>query len=103
MESIGTGAYKLPNNQIGVLGGICALRQQLKLSVHIGGRKALGLKGYSHFGRINDTVELFLSKATHLPKWFLQYEWNSHINFKSTDFLDFDILKSFTSYEHRDM
>jgi len=103
LESIGTGAYKLPNDRIDVFGGIYALQQQLQLPVHIGGRSALVIKGYGHYGRIaGEKFFLYAPSGIRLPKWFLQYNWGMEVLFKATNLFSHGLKDNFSEYEHKE-
>lgn len=88
LESIGVGAFKRPNDNIGWQGAVYSLQQQANLSVHVGGLSALSLLGYSHYIRTGvETVYLFSKLKTKLPAWFEKYSWNGPINHTKTSFL----------------
>jgi len=103
LESIGTGSYKLRNDRIDVFGGIYALQQQLQLPVHVGGRTALVIQGYGHYGRVaGETFFLYAPSGTHLPKWFIQYNWDEEVLFKATNLFSHDVEDGFSQYDHKD-
>ena len=88
LESIGVGAFKRPNDNIGWQGAVYSLQQQANLSVHVGGLSALSLLGYSHYIRTGvETVYLFSKLKTKLPAWFEKYFWSEPINHTKTSFL----------------
>ena len=88
LESAGTGALKRPDDMVNWRGGLYTLQQQAKLPVHVGAATALSLQGYTHFLRFSaETVYLFSSPGTILPRWFHEYEWNQDIEHFSTSFL----------------
>lgn len=104
IESIGTGAYKLPNDPIDWYGGLYAIQEQLKLPIHVGGRTGLELKGFSHYARFGqDKCFLFGKAGTHLPSWFRKYNWQVDIHFKATNLFKTDIPESFSEYFHKEM
>jgi len=103
LESIGTGAYKLPNDPVDVFGGVYALQQQLQLAVHIGGRTALELKGYAHYGRVaGETFFLYAFSGIRLPIWFKRYNWGVQILYKATNLFSLDMQGSFSRYDHNE-
>ncbi len=103
LESIGTGAYKLPNDRVDAFGGIYALQQQLQLPVHIGGRSALVLKGYGHYVRAaGETFFLYAPSGIRLPKWFTQYDWGVEVIFKATNLFSQGLKASFSESEHKE-
>ena len=103
LKSIGTGAYKLPNDPVDLFGGIYALQQQLHLPVHIGGRSALTIKGYGHYARVSgETFFLYAPSGIRLPKWFITNDWGGEIYFKATNLVSLDMLESFSEHNHKE-
>jgi len=103
LQSIGRGAYILPNDPVDFYGGLFALQGQLQLPVHIGGRTALELKGYAHYGRIaGEQYFLFSTRGTRIPKWFVQADWGVEIQFKATSLLSHEFAESFSDYDHKE-
>jgi hypothetical protein len=85
LKSLGTGAYKRPKESVRWQGGLYSLQTQAKLSVHAGGITALALHGFTHYIRLGDeTVYLFSSPKTNLPKWFSSFDWNTPIKLVKT-------------------
>ncbi len=104
LEPVGAGAYKLPNDQVDWLGGLYAIQQQLQLPVHAGGRTALELKGYAHYGRLSkEKCFLYGNSGSHLPKWFSQHDWGVELYFRATNLFPPDILKSYSEYSHKEL
>lgn len=104
LESIGTGAFKLAGDHVDLFGALYALQKQLELSVHIGGRTALELKGFSHYVRPGTgKCFLYAPSGTRLPKWFRQFEWNAEINFKATNLFPPDLPEGFSDYKHKEL
>ena len=92
LESIGVGAFKRPNDNIGWQGAVYSLQQQANLSVHVGGLSALSLLGYSHYIRTGvETAYLFSNLKIKLPAWFEKYSWNEPVNHTKTSFLSTEI------------
>jgi len=92
LESIGTGAFKRPNESLNWQGGVYTLQNRSKIDVHVGGISALTLLGYAHYLRLGNTyLYLFTQQKTVLPAWFKKYDWNAHINQVRTSFLPYDL------------
>ncbi len=88
LESIGTGAFKRPSEQVTWQGGLYALQAQSGLSVHVGALTALALQGYAHYLRLGaETVFLFSPPKTNLPAWFRNHEWGQKIHHCKTSIL----------------
>lgn len=104
VESLGRGAYRLPGDKVDWLGGLHALQQQKKLAVHAGGRTALELKGYAHYGRQGrEKCFLYAQSSTTLPKWFQNYNWNVDLVFKATNLFPVDLKASLMEYSHKEV
>lgn len=92
LVSIGKGAM-LRNGQDFILAGaIFALQKQAKKNIHIGGRTALELHGYSHYLEIDskETV-LYAPQGTKLPSWILNNKWNTKPVLVRTSFLPYNM------------
>jgi len=88
LVSIGKGAMVRKGQDLLLAGAIFALQNQAKMSIHIGGRTALGLQGYAHFIEINNNETiLFAPRTTKLPSWFRNNNWDSKPVLISTSFL----------------
>jgi hypothetical protein len=104
LDSVGTGAFKLSGDSVDWFGGLFSLQQQLKLPVHVGGRTALEIKGFSHYGRLGmEKCFLYAPSGTRLPLWFRQFEWGVAINFKATNLFPLDLPESFSDYSHKEL
>jgi hypothetical protein len=104
LDSVGTGAFKLSGDSVDWFGGLYSLQQQLKLPVHVGGRTALELKGFSHYGRPGaEKCFLYAPSGTRLPKWFRQFEWGVDIHFKATNLFPPGLRESFSDLRHKEM
>ena len=104
LDSVGTGAFKLSGDSVDWFGGLYSLQQQLKLPVHVGGRTALELKGFSHYGRPGaEKCFLYAPSGTRLPKWFRQFEWGVDIKFKATNLFPSGMPESFTDHRHKEL
>jgi hypothetical protein len=92
LESVGTGAFKKPSDEVAWEGGVYAVQSQLQLPMHAGGLTALTLQGYAHYIRSGvQAVQLFGPLQTKLPAWFNSYEWADPIQYYQTSFLPNDI------------
>ncbi len=101
IESIGSGAYKLAGDTVDWFGGLYTLQEQKKIDLHAGGRTALELKGYAHYGRLTgEKCFLYANSGVAVPKWFKNYTWNVEIVFKSTNLFPTELKESFTEYLH---
>ena len=88
LESVGSGAYKKPYDNVEWQGAINAIQKQTDINVHVGGLTALTIQGYAHYFRLkNETLYLFSEQKTKLPKWFTNYDWGIGLFHKSTSFL----------------
>ena len=92
LESIGWGAFKRTGDPVEWLGGLYAIQQQAGLSIHIGGRTALGMQGQAHYLELNSqVVHLFAPLKVNLPTWFKEHDWDVTLELHHTDFLPPDI------------
>lgn len=92
LESVGTGAFKRPNDQVTWQGGLYALQTQLGLNVHAGALTALSMQGYAHYLRFGgEIVFLFSNPKTNLPAWFRNREWGQKIQHSKTSILPPDL------------
>ena len=81
LESIGHGAMKRPGETITWQGALYSL-QQAGVEVHIGGRSALDMQGYSHFVALGrEEIHLFSSSPVKLPGWFRDGDWGVDIRY----------------------
>jgi hypothetical protein len=101
LESLGWGAYKRPEDQVDCLGGVYALQTQLGLTVHPGGKTALGLKGLSHdVSQEAGQVFLFGRRGERLPKWFEDQDWGRPIHYQATTLLPAATPAHLSDHEH---
>jgi hypothetical protein len=99
IKSIGRGAYILSGDRIKWPGAIYALQKQLRLNVHVGGKSALEIKGYSHF-LSPELKRLYLyGAAQKLPSWFMNYEWAVEIIYSRTRLFPEDFHEGISEYE----
>lgn len=100
LEALGTGAFKRPGDKVNWQGGLYAIQQQGKISVHVGALTAMSLQGLSHFFRLSTkTVFLFSPVKTILPKWFKTHQWQYAIKHIQTSMLPSDL--GLTSYQEK--
>jgi hypothetical protein len=92
LESIGTGALKRSGDKVDLSGAIYSLQTQAGKNIHIGGRSALALQGYSHY------LELYQKESTlyapygeQLPLWFVNFKWETDPILVSTNILPVDV------------
>ncbi len=91
LESIGTGAFKRPNEIVDWQGAVYSLQKQGNSPIYIGGLTALSLAGFSHYLRTNsEPVYLFSTLGVKLPAWFKKYPWNKTVNHVRTSFLSYN-------------
>jgi len=104
IESMGSGAYKLAGDTVDWFGGLYALQEQKKIDLHAGGRTALELKGYAHYGRLTgEKCFIYANSGVAIPKWFKNYTWTVEIVFKSTNLFPTELKESFTEYLHKEI
>lgn len=87
VESIGTGAFKRPDEKISWQGGLYAMQHQANLLVHAGATTALSMQGLSHYIRSAETVFLFSSQRVSLPRWFSSHDWGTPLEHVKTTIL----------------
>ena len=88
LKALENGAMFRSNNQPGYEGGVYALQNQSRLSVHPGGRTALALQGKAHYLELNTTqIWLFGGEKEKLPTWFRKHKWDQQIQYKASSFL----------------
>ena len=85
LEPLGNGAYLRHGDKVHWQGGLAALQQQLKLSIHCGARTALDLQGCGHYVAFAArTVYLFGHPGQRLLKWFREYDWHVKVAYRMT-------------------
>lgn len=85
LTAIGRGAFVKAGDRVNWQGAVYALQKQLRLPVHIGGKTALETHGIEHFvpaGK-GSYLYLFSDSKPHLPSWFIKWEWDRRIFFRS--------------------
>ncbi len=92
LESIGTGAFKRPAEEVTWQGALHALQAQAHLAFHVGGMTALTLQGYAHYARLGSApVYLFSPPKILLPAWFQKHDWGMPVRHVRTSILP-DVL-----------
>ena len=87
LKAIGNGAVARAGDKIDWSGGLYTIQEQLKLPIHVGGKTALLLRGYSHFipQATGWTLFLFSPPKTKLPTWFKKYPWGVSLRFVTSN------------------
>ena len=87
-ESLGHGVFQRVGDSVDWLGALYALQKQAGLSIHAGGRTALGLLGQAHYLELNaQMIQLFALRKTTLPAWFGRHDWGVKPELHHTNFL----------------
>ncbi|MDD2799463.1 MAG: type IV toxin-antitoxin system AbiEi family antitoxin [Bacteroidales bacterium] len=77
LKSIGKGAMVRNGDELLLSGAIAALQTQAKVSIHIGGRSALGQLGVAHYLQVNPKeLTLFADGQFNQPLWFSKNTWD---------------------------
>ncbi len=101
IKTIGRGAIAKKEDEVEWTGGLYAIQEQLKQKIHIGGKTALELQGYSHFIRAQETrIFLYSPTRSELPFWFSHYDWGVQICFYNTKFLPPEIGISTKNFQN---
>ncbi len=88
LYSIGMGAWMRVGEKPKYEGAIYALQQQMKSSIHLGGKTALSLLGKAHYLKLSpQQIILFGGSEEKLPAWFTKYNWGVKVNYFSSSFL----------------
>ena len=88
LQSLGTGAFIKPDDNVSWTGGLYALQEQLKTSIHAGAMTALSMQGMAHYVRMGaEKAYLFAPPKTKLPAWFKNHDWGAEIDFTATSLL----------------
>jgi len=93
LSLVGRGAYKLSNDQLNWYGGLYCIQQQNQ-TVHVGGKTALAIKGFTHYVAIKpQVVDLFGKIGDKLPNWFTNQSWMDELKFYTTNNFDYSDKK----------
>lgn len=99
-ESIGAGALIRHGDNVDYLGGVYAMQTQLGLSVHPGGKTALGLQGKAHYLELSPKyAQLFGAHGEHVPLWFKKRDWSVNVKCTLSNFLPPEIGLSELQYK----
>lgn len=81
LKRIGEGAYIRDGETVPWTGAVFALQSQLNLPIHVGGKTALAMNGFSHFlsPRGKAPVYLFSEPTVKLPVWFRNHKWETKV------------------------
>jgi len=103
IKPIGKGAYALYNDPVEWLGGLYAIQTQLGLTIHVGGKTALAMQGFSHYLSMKEErVFLYGIRGEKLPTWFKKYDWGVEFLYITTNFLSPDCREGFTEYKEKE-
>ena len=82
LEKISSKAYKKVGEQITWPGVVSSLQNQLNLRVHLGGKTALQLLGFSHFVIMQSAklIQLFAPTTTKIPTWLTHTQWDNQFS-----------------------
>lgn len=84
LTSLGTGALMRTGDNVQLLGGLYALQHDLKLDLHVGERSAFELQGRAHYLKFGKQSVQLIGTALKLPKWFMKYEWETEVSYRSS-------------------
>ena len=100
LDTIGNGAMIRSKDIVDYFGAICALQQQLHLTIHPAAKTALSLLGKTHYIELNaNKVFLFGGSTETLPTWFKNRKWEVEIRHIASSFLPAE--KGLIEYEHK--
>jgi hypothetical protein len=88
LTPIGRGVMVRTGEKVGYEGAVHALQYQAGMSIHLGGKTALGLLGKAHFVEQSpSSATLFGSTNEKLPRWFKKQSWGLDVQYFQTGFL----------------
>jgi hypothetical protein len=80
VETLGRGAAVRAGESVAWSGAVYAMQAQLGMSVHPGGKTALGLLGRAHYVPMGkERVDLFCDAGEASPAWFRNHDWGAKI------------------------
>ncbi|HAQ60483.1 TPA: hypothetical protein DCR49_00525 [Candidatus Delongbacteria bacterium] len=101
IEKIGNGAYKLYKDEVDIFSAVNALQEQINSRVHIGGKSALDLLGYSHFvPRNQNKLFLFGNSNDRLPTWMKNYNWEREYSYSAINLFNKGSDEYLTLFQH---
>ncbi len=79
------GAYRRAGDAVDWTGGVYALQEGREGRFHVGGRTALEMQGYAHYGALG-TREVFVygPGGSVLPAWFAGHDWGAPVVFTAS-------------------
>ncbi|QQR81242.1 MAG: type IV toxin-antitoxin system AbiEi family antitoxin [Deltaproteobacteria bacterium] len=100
LYTIGDNAMAKSGDKVDWKGGLYALQKQLDLPIHVGGKTALSLLGYSHYVAPKQTlVTLYSPPGIRLPVWFKKYDWSTEFELVTTNLFPAKKSSGFQDYE----
>lgn len=91
LSLVGRGAYKLFDDKLNWYGGLYCIQQQSP-TIHVGGKTALAIKGYTHYVAIKPQfIDLFGTIGEKLPTWFTKQNWMDEVKFYTTNAFNYSI------------
>ncbi len=103
LKSVGDGALAKSGDTPTLFGALFALQHDLKLNVHIGARSALELQGMGHYVRSGKRTTSLFGDKKRLPKWFMNYNWESDIRYSSSGILAAGTQEGLVEYREREI
>jgi hypothetical protein len=87
LRKIGPGVFSRAQDKIEWMGVVRLLQDELQLPVHVSGKTALELHGYSHYVTLNNQKEINLSsyESKSFPSWISKMEKNFDLKFVSSN------------------
>ncbi|MEK6543940.1 MAG: type IV toxin-antitoxin system AbiEi family antitoxin domain-containing protein, partial [Elusimicrobiota bacterium] len=87
VRRIERGAYGRLEDTVEWTGALHAVQYQLKLSIHLGAKRALEVQGYGHYVRQREggTLRLYGPHGMRLPTWLARHDWGVKIKFTAAN------------------
>jgi hypothetical protein len=86
LDRFGAGAVVRRGKPVDWQGAVYSLQSQLNLSIHPGGKTALGMLGSLHYIPMGKTtITLLHRNGETTPKWFSQHQWPEDIRLIGSD------------------
>lgn len=96
IKRLGNGAVVRVDDKVDWTGGLFAIQKCLKKPIHVGGKTALVMEGYGHYGELGESKSVTLFGFVPLPTWFKQHQWEKKINYNKTSILVLAEKQGFT-------
>jgi hypothetical protein len=91
LTSIGKGAMIRTGDKLTLDGAIYSLQVYDAMTIHFGGRTALGMQGLSHYLELDAKETILVApRGIKLPEWFNKYNWETKPVLINTSFLPAD-------------